>query len=102
MVSNKIANIYLLVKHGNVEIGKNVMNITQSSINILTPKFINITDNAFKECITHRKFNFDESYIQIEKNIDLSLQNYINLNLDANQKTFIRNNIYKCNFCTVE
>ena len=90
------------MKHGNVEIGKNVMDITQSSINLLTPKFINITDNTFKECITHQKFNFDESHIQIEKNVDMSIQNYINFNSDSNQKTFIKNNIYKCNFCTLK
>ena len=102
LFSTKVKSLYLLVKNGNAAIGNNVINLDQSSINLLTPESINITGNTLKECVTNPKFKLDESYIQIEKNVDLSLREYINFNSKVDQKTLIRNNIYKCNFCIGE
>ena len=102
LVSNQIERMYLLVKNGNADIANNDIDVAQTSINLLTLKFINITDNSWKECIKHPKFKFDESYIHIEKNIDQSLQDYIGFSSNVHQKTFIKNNNYKCNFCMVD
>ena len=102
LFSTEVKSLYLLVKNGNAVIGKNVINLDQSSVNLLTPEFINITGNTLKECVTNPKFKLDESYIQIAKNVDLSLRKYINFNSKVDQKILIKNNIYICNFCTGE
>ena len=96
LVSNSIENIHLLVRNGNAEIEKNIIDISKSSLTFLSAKSMNLTENIFKESLIHPKFKLDESYIRIEKKVDMQLQD--NTNFDSNvlsQKIIIKNNIYQ-------
>ena len=95
LVSNSIENIHLLVRNGNAEIEKNIIDISKSSLTFLSAKSMNLTENIFKESLIHPKFKLDESYIRIEKKVNMQLQDYTNFDSNVSQKIIIKNNIYQ-------
>ena len=95
LVSNSIENIHLLVRNGNAEIEKNIIDISKSSLTFLSAKSMNLTENIFKESLIHPKFKLDESYIRIEKKVDMQLQDITNFDSNVSQKIIIKNNIYQ-------
>ena len=95
LVSNSIENIHLLVRNGNAEIEKNIIDISKSSLTFLSAKSMNLTENIFKESLIHPKFKLDESYIRIEKKVDMQLQDNTNFDSNVSQKIIIKNNIYQ-------